>query len=128
MPTPSEIIEHLGLVPLPVEGGLYVQSHRSSEASAIYYLLVPPAVSARHRLDRLEIWAFHGGSPVAMTLESPDGSLSRVVLGLDVAAGQRPQVVVPAGTWQSASSLGDWSLMGTFVVPPYTDDSIEFSA
>ncbi|MFD8496927.1 cupin domain-containing protein [Amycolatopsis sp. NPDC059657] len=126
MPTPAEIIDHLGLVPLPVEGGLFAQSHRSSEASAIYYLLVPPATSARHRLDRLEIWVFHGGAPVAMTLEHPDGRVSRVTLGLDVATGQRPQVVVPAGVWQSASSLGAWSLMGTVVVPPYTDASVEF--
>ena len=47
--------------------------------------------------------------------------------GPDVAAGQRPQVGVPAGTWQASVSTGEWSLLGTVVVPPYTDDCVEFA-
>jgi len=34
--------------------------------------------------------------------------------------------VVPGGTWQAAETLGAWSLVGTVVVPPYTDDCVEF--
>ncbi|GAB3157598.1 hypothetical protein GCM10027258_66790 [Amycolatopsis stemonae] len=62
-----------------------------------------------------------------MLLLHPDGSVERPVLGTDVAAGQRPQVVVPAGTWQATVTRGAWSLLGTVVVPPYTDDCIEFA-
>ncbi|WP_410645986.1 cupin domain-containing protein [Amycolatopsis sp. cmx-4-54] len=126
MPSLDEFTVHLGLRPLPVEGGRWAQSWRDETASAIYYLLAPPETSAPHRLDRLEIYAHHAGAPVRMLLLLPDGRISRPVLGPDVAAGQRPQVVVPAGVWQASVSTGEWSLAGTVVVPPYTDDCVEF--
>jgi uncharacterized protein len=62
-----------------------------------------------------------------MLLLHPDGSVERPVLGTDVAAGERPQVVVPAGTWQATVTRGTWSLLGTVVVPPYTDGCVEFA-
>jgi len=128
MPEPSDFVTHLGLQPLPVEGGRWAQSWRSADGSAIYYLLVAPELSAPHRLDRVEVWVHHAGAPAAMLLLHPDGSVERPVLGTDVAAGERPQVVVPAGTWQATVTLGSWSLLGTVVVPPYTDDCIEFES
>jgi predicted cupin superfamily sugar epimerase len=126
MSTPHEIVSLLGLEPLPVEGGMFAQSWRSETVSAIHYLLVAPEFSAVHRLDRTEIYAYHAGAPTRMLLLSPDGSARVAVLGADLAAGQRPQVVVPPGTWQAAESLGEWTLMGCVVVPPYTDDCVEF--
>jgi len=127
MPEPSDFVTHLGLQPLPVEGGRWAQSWRSDTGSAIYYLLVAPEFSAPHRLDRLEVYAHHAGAPAAMLLLHEDGSVERPVLGTDVAAGERPQVVVPAGTWQATVTRGAWSLLGTVVVPPYTDDCVEFA-
>jgi predicted cupin superfamily sugar epimerase len=127
MPQPSDFVTHLGLQPLPVEGGRWAQSWRSETGSAIYYLLVAPEFSAPHRLDRVEVYAHHAGAPAAMLLLHADGSVERPVLGTDVAAGERPQVVVPAGTWQATVTRGAWSLLGTVVVPPYTDDCVEFS-
>ncbi|MDT7804966.1 MAG: uncharacterized protein QOI78_8399 [Actinomycetota bacterium] len=127
MPEPSDFVTHLGLQPLPVEGGRWAQSWRSDTGSAIYYLLVAPEFSAPHRLDRVEVYAHHAGAAAAMLLLHPDGTAERPVLGTDVAAGQRPQVVVPAGTWQATVTLGAWSLLGTVVVPPYTDDCVEFA-
>ncbi|MEU4672716.1 cupin domain-containing protein [Amycolatopsis sp. NPDC023774] len=127
MPQPPEFIRHLGLSPLPVEGGRFAQSWRSEEGSAIYYLLVAPQTSAPHRLDRVEVFVHHAGAPARMLLLHPDGTITRPVLGTDVAAGERPQVVVPAGTWQATVPLGEWSLLGTVVVPPYTDDCVEFA-
>lgn len=62
-----------------------------------------------------------------MLLLHPDGTVTRPVLGTDVAAGHRPQVVVPARTWQATVPLGPWSLLGTVVVPPYTGDCVEFA-
>ncbi|HQF30909.1 MAG TPA: cupin domain-containing protein, partial [Hyphomicrobiales bacterium] len=35
------------------------------------------------------------------------------------AAGERPQIVVPAGVWQSATSLGAWTLVGCTVAPGF---------
>jgi predicted cupin superfamily sugar epimerase len=128
MPTPDDFIAHLGLQPLPVEGGRFARSWRSPAGSAIYYLLVAPEFSAPHRLDRVEIFVHHAGSPAAMLLLHPDGSITRPVLGSDVTAGERPQVVVPAGTWQATVTRGAWSLLGTVVIPPYTDDCVEFAS
>ncbi len=128
MPEPSDFVTHLGLQPLPVEGGRWAQSWRSETGSAIYYLLVAPEFSAPHRLDRVEVYAHHAGASAAMLLLHPDGSVERPVLGTDVAAGERPQVVVPAGTWQATVTRGAWSLLGTVVVPPYTDGCVEFAA
>lgn len=125
--TPSRIIELLGLEPLPIEGGLFTQSWRDGTCSAIYYLLAAPEFSAFHRLDRVEIFVYHAGAPTRMLLLD-GGRVVEHVLGPDLAAGQRPQVVVPAGVWQAAETLGEWTLMGTVVVPPYTDDSVEFAS
>lgn len=126
MPNPEEIAAQLGLEPLPIEGGLFTQSWRDEDVSAIYYLLVAPDFSRLHRLDRVEIFTYHAGAAARMLLLHPDGTVTRPVLGIDLAAGQRPQVVVPAGTWQTTVTLGEWSLLGTIVVPPYTDESVEF--
>jgi predicted cupin superfamily sugar epimerase len=126
MSTPQEIVSLLGLSPLPIEGGLFTQSWRSTTVSAIYYLLAAPEFSAMHRLDRTEIFVYHAGAPTRLLLLSPAGSVMVATLGTDLAAGQRPQVVVPPGTWQAAETLGEWTLMGCVVVPPYTDDCVEF--
>jgi len=126
MPIPEEITAQLGLQPLPIEGGLFTQSWRDEDVSAIYYLLVAPDFSRLHRLDRVEIFTYHAGTAARMLLLHPDGTVTRPVLGIDLAAGQRPQVVVPAGVWQTTVTLGEWSLLGTIVVPPYTDESVEF--
>ncbi|WP_031465696.1 cupin domain-containing protein [Sciscionella sediminilitoris] len=120
-----DYISELGLSPLPVEGGLWAQSHRDADSSGIYYLLQAPAFSALHRLDRAEVFLFHGGAPARMLLLHPDGSVTRPVLG--VGAGERPQVFVPANTWQATETLGDYSLLGTVVVPPYTEDCVRFA-
>jgi hypothetical protein len=123
---PSHVIEALGLRPLPVEGGWWAQTWRDDACTAIYYLLAADEFSALHRLAHLEIYAYHAGAPLRMLLLSPDGQVRRPVLGPDLTAGQRPQIVVPAGVWQASESLGAWSLVGTVVVPPYTDDVVEF--
>ncbi|HYS35778.1 MAG TPA: cupin domain-containing protein [Pseudonocardiaceae bacterium] len=122
------IVAALGLRPLPVEGGRWAQTWRDEQCTAIYYLLAAPEFSALHRLAHLEIYAYHAGAPLRMLLLYPDGQVRRPVLGTDLAAGQRPQVVVPAGVWQASEPLGAWTLVGTVVVPPYTDDVVEFGS
>ncbi|MBB4683198.1 cupin domain-containing protein [Amycolatopsis jiangsuensis] len=124
---PAPFITHLGLTPLPGEGGQYAESWRGEEGSSIYYLLRAPEFSAPHRLDRVEVFVHHAGAPARMLLLHPGGEVTRPVLGGDVAAGERPQVVVPAGVWQATVTLGAWSLLGTVVVPPYTGDCVEFT-
>jgi predicted cupin superfamily sugar epimerase len=41
------------------------------------------------------------------------------MLGQDVATGERPQVLVPEGHWQSARSRGAWTLVGCTVGPAF---------
>jgi predicted cupin superfamily sugar epimerase len=124
--TPQQIMDVLELGELDVEGGLFSQSWRDERCSAIYYLLVAPDFSALHRLEHLEIYHYHAGAPARFFLMR-DGRVREPVLGPDLAAGQRPQLAVPAGVWQASRPLGEWSLMGTVVVPPYTDDCVEFA-
>lgn len=119
--TPEQLIASLGMQELPVEGGHFAQTHRSDEVSAIAYLLRFPDFSGMHVLKHLEIYHFHAGSPLRMLLLHPDGSVTRPEL-----SATNPQVVVPAGVWQGSTPAGDWSLVGTVVVPPYTDDIVSF--
>ncbi|GGM91806.1 hypothetical protein GCM10011609_31440 [Lentzea pudingi] len=119
--TPEQLISSLDMRELPVEGGYFAQTHRSEEASAIAYLLRSPDFSGMHVLKHLEIYHFHAGSPLRMVLLHPDGTVTEPVL-----SASNPQVVVPAGVWQGSTPAGDWSLVGTVVVPPYTDDVVVF--
>jgi predicted cupin superfamily sugar epimerase len=109
----------LGLEPLPDEGGLFRRTHLDAHSSAIYYLLLAPEFSALHRLGATETYHWYAGSPLRLLLLGADGRVDEPVLGPDVAGGQRPQVVVPAGTWQGSSPEGEWSLVGTTTAPPF---------
>lgn len=117
--------ELLGLEPLPGEGGLYRQTVADGRSSAIYFLLVAPEFSAMHRLDGPEVYHFYAGAPLRLLLLHSDGTATGPVLGTDLAAGQRPQLLVPAGVWQGSSSLGAWSLVGTTMAPPFSADGFE---
>lgn len=109
----------LGLEPLPDEGGMFRRTHIDQHSSAIYYLLLAPEFSALHALTATETYHFYAGAPLRLLLLHPDGRVEEPVLGPDVGAGQRPQVVVPAGTWQGSSSAGAWTLVGTTMAPPF---------
>lgn len=136
----EQLIQHLGLKPLPVEGGYFRETYRSEETirkealparyrfekafgTAIYYLLTsaPDSFSALHGLPSEEIYHFYLGDPVEMLLLHPDGRSERVVLGPDVLAGQRVQLVVPRGVWQGSRlvSGGRWALLGTTMAPGF---------
>lgn len=133
MPTAAEIRKHLRLQPHP-EGGSYRETFRDLPAgttgraasTAIYFLLEAGEVSRWHRVDAAEVWHFHAGSPLALSI-SPDADQSPTQhrLGIDFADGDVPQIVVPAGYWQQARSLGPWTLVGCTVAPGFTFDRFE---
>jgi predicted cupin superfamily sugar epimerase len=121
------IVDALGLVPHP-EGGWYRQTWRDDAGSAIYFLLRSGEASAWHRvLGRTELWHFYAGSALELDVDSEgDGErVSTVRLGTDLAGDERPQAVVPAGSWQRARSTGAWTLVGCTVSPPFTFDAFE---
>lgn len=121
----QDIIKALDLAPHP-EGGWFRETFRDAAGSprghstAIYYLLEAGDVSHWHRvLDAVEVWHWYGGGPLALTI-SPDGHDAEAFrLGPELAAGQRPQAIVPAGHWQTAESLGAWTLCGCTVAPGF---------
>jgi hypothetical protein len=123
--TAAEIVRLLGLQPHP-EGGHFAETWRHEPdgggrgaGTAIYYLLEAGELSHWHRVDATEIWHWYAGGPLALTV-SPDGHDAwSVHLGGDLAAGQRPQAIVPANAWQTAESLGSWTLVGCTVSPAF---------
>jgi predicted cupin superfamily sugar epimerase len=130
--TAAEVIALLGLVAHP-EGGWYRETWRDDPpggrgpGSAIYFLLDAHERSAWHRVDATEIWHHHLGAPIALRIAAPDGTVTEPVLGPDLLAGHRPQVVVPADAWQSASPRGGWALVGCTVSPAFTFTGFELA-
>lgn len=118
----ERVAARLGLRPLPGEGGWFRRTHIDAHSSAIYYLLIAPDFSALHALTATETYHWYAGSPLRLLLLHPDGGTGEPVLGPDLAAGERPQVVVPAGTWQGSRSAGEWTLVGTTTAPPFDWD------
>src|SRR5438045_4718932 len=108
----AEIIARLELKPHP-EGGHFRETFRDvsngrdgrAASTAIYFLLARGERSHWHRIDAAEAWHYYAGSPLALSI-AHDGPAETLRLGVDLAAGERPQAVVPAHAWQAAESLG----------------------
>jgi len=132
--TASRIIELLGLAPHP-EGGFYRETFRDTRcdaegraaSTAIYFLLEAGPGSRWHRVDATEIWTYHAGAPLLLSL-SPDGlTATSQMLGSDLAAGERPQAVAPAHCWQAAQSLGAFTLVSCVVAPGFMFETFEMA-
>lgn len=115
----EQIARLLKLERLPEEGGLFRRTYADEYSSVIYFMLLAPDFSAMHVLDGVEIYHWYAGSPVRLLLLQPGGAVEQPVLGPDLAAGARPQIVVPAGVWQGSSPLGEWALVGATMAPPF---------
>jgi uncharacterized protein len=127
VPSAAEVISILGLKPHP-EGGHFRETLRDADAiadkralsTAIYYLLARNERSHWHRIDATEVWHWYAGAPLALEVaKTATSPIEQVVLGVDLASGERPQAIVPAHTWQAAQSLGDWTLVGCTVAPGF---------
>ena len=122
----EEIIRSLRLEPHP-EGGHYretfrdpaTDAHGRSVSTSIYYLLRTGELSRWHRVDACEVWHWYGGATLELRLYRDGTPVERVLLGTDLDAGAVPQAVVPAGVWQSAGSLGEFTLVGCTVAPGF---------
>ena len=126
--TANDIVRILELQPHPKEGGHFVETYRSplardgrSIGTAIYYLLTPQTFSAIHRLPGDEIFHHYAGDAVEMVQLHPDGRGEIVKIGNDIVAGERPQVVVPGGTWQGSRLVrgGTFALLGCTMSPGF---------
>ncbi len=132
--TAEDVVRLLNLEPHPREGGWFTESYRSEtcfvpdgypgsrhHSTAIYYLLTPDSYSRLHQLRGDEIFHFYAGDAVEMLQLHPDGSSQVLVIGNDLSAGQRPQVVAPKHVWQGSRLLpgGSWALLGCTVAPGF---------
>jgi uncharacterized protein len=129
----ADVIRLLDLKPHP-EGGHYRETFRDARgdggraaSTAIYFLLAEGEVSRWHRVDAAEVWHWHAGAPLALSMAPPNGAAVEIRLGADLAAGERPQGVVPPGHWQSAQSLGAWTLVGCTVAPGFLFEHFELA-
>lgn len=124
--TAAELIARLGLAPHP-EGGWYRETWRAAEApgergagTSILFLLEAGQRSHWHRVDAAELWIFQAGSALTLSLAEGDaGPVDAVRIGLDLAAGEQPQFVVPPHHWQAAQAGDGWCLVACVVVPAF---------
>ncbi|MFG1399361.1 cupin domain-containing protein [Roseixanthobacter pseudopolyaromaticivorans] len=121
----QEVIALLGLEPHP-EGGHFRETFRETApdggrgaSTAIYFLLAQGERSHWHRVDASEVWHWHAGAPLMLSIAPSGGPVRHLHLGADLASGERPQGVVPPGHWQAAESLGAWTLVGCTVAPAF---------
>jgi predicted cupin superfamily sugar epimerase len=124
-PSRSPFIDLLQLKP-HVEGGWFREAWRSAitipqaalpqaysgdrqAATSVYFLLHPGEQSDWHVVLSEELWIWQAGGPVRLTLGgtgATPGETQEIILGLDIAAGQQPQALVPASVWQKAEPVG----------------------
>ncbi|WP_298985210.1 cupin domain-containing protein [uncultured Roseibium sp.] len=132
--TADDVVSLLKMQPHP-EGGYYVETFRDDITDAagratstlIYFLLPEGMLSRWHKVDAVETWHWYGGAPLELSV-SPDGARKEVLtLGIDLAAGQRPQGIVPRDGWQQARSLGNWTLVGCNVAPGFQFEGFEMA-
>ena len=122
----ADIVRLLDLKPHP-EGGHFRETFRDARtkdsrahSTAIYFLLDAGERSHWHRVDAVEVWHYYAGAPLMLEIATDRaGPIESITLGVDLAAGQRPQAAVPAHAWQTARSLGAWTLVGCTVAPGF---------
>ena len=124
LPDADSVIAALQLKPHP-EGGYYRETFRDAgghggraHSTAILYLLREGEVSHWHRIDAAELWHWYGGAPLLLRIHGDDAR-QYLRLGPDFLGGDVPQGLVPPAAWQSACSLGAWSLAGCTVAPGF---------
>jgi len=124
--TAADIIAKLDLQPHP-EGGHYRQTWAADgpgrpSGTCIYFLLGAQERSHWHKVDATEIWLFHAGDPLVLSLSADDaGPAVDHLLSPDLNAGA-PQIIVPKGHWQAARSTGAWTLVSCTVSPGFQFD------
>lgn len=134
MTSATDLIHGLGLMAHP-EGGWYAETWRGRPvpggrptASAILFLLERDRPSHWHRLDADEVWQFSAGDSLELRVwTGGDGPVEATRLGPGLAAGETVQTIIPAGAWQSARTLGSWTLVGCVVSPAFQFEGFELA-
>jgi predicted cupin superfamily sugar epimerase len=130
-PRAAELIRALDLVPHP-EGGFFREAFRSrsrvrpadgrgdrAALTTIFFLLPEGHVSRWHAVSSDEVWHLYEGGPLELILAPPDLARLEHTRLASVGAEERPARTVPAGWWQAALSIGEYSLAGCTVAPGF---------
>ena len=131
--TADEIIAALNLSAHP-EGGWFRETWRAdtkdserASGTAIFYLLKAGEHSHWHRVDATEIWHYHAGAPLKLSISKDGKAQQDLILGPDLNSGHKPQLIVPPHAWQAAQSLGDFTLVGCTVSPAFEFSGFEMA-
>lgn len=120
------IIRELRLEPLSVEGVMYRRKFRDEHSTATYFLVESDSPTRIHRLPWPETYHFYAGSPVRIHILGPEpGEARQPVLGNSLSEGERPQILVPGGSWQVAETTGSWALIGATMAPGFDKDRFQ---
>lgn len=130
----NEIIRLLGLRP-HAHGGHHGETFRSPSAQGVrpalstgWLLLQAGELVSWHHLDSERVWMWHAGGPLALSRCNPDGrGASALTLGPGLRVGQVPQAVVSAGQWQTAETLGAWTLVSCVLAPAWEEAGTVFA-
>ena len=119
MRTAEQIIDELGMRPIPGEGAWFVEGPRNQELSAITVLLTSgdDGFSAMHRLTIDEGWQWLDGAPAALLRLRESPRRNHGSLGLLDA--RHRQMLVRKGVWQGAATMGDWTLLACWCSPAF---------
>lgn len=139
----GQLINDLELTPHP-EGGYFSETYRSegtingqgsshpqgrNYSTAIYYLLRGGDISRFHRIRSDEVWHHYEGSPITIHIIHEDGLYEALYLGKDISGSEKPQHVVPAGSWFGATvdQSDGYALCGCTVAPGFDFDDFEMA-
>lgn len=130
--TADEVIAQLKLAPHP-ESRWYRETFRDEpghkgrpHSTAILFLLKAGETSSWHRVDAAEPWHWYGGATLLLDVMHGEAR-HEIRLGPNWLGGEHPQGLVPAGAWQSARSLGPWTLAGCTVAPGFDFAGLELA-
>jgi hypothetical protein len=137
--TAKDLIEALNLAPHP-EGGWYRETWRAeagegerAAASAVYYVIEPGQRSHWNRVDADEIWLWHMGDPLDISIAATDAGPSRTLrLGGKVGMGEQPQLIIPKGQWQAADPIeggeARYTFLSCIVAPAFEFSGFELAS
>jgi uncharacterized protein len=115
----KNIIDLLQLKPHPKEKGFFAETYRTPSCTAIYFLLTAEGFSEMHQLKSDEIFHFYDGDSAELLLLTSDGKGELLKFGRSIEKGERPQIVIPAGSWQGMRTQGEYTLLGCTVSPGF---------
>lgn len=74
--------------------------------SALYFLVTPTAPVRLHRIRNDQLYHYYLGDPLEVFLLHADGSTESVIVGPDLRAGNRVQLLIPGNTFHTARVIG----------------------